>query len=131
MPAAADDERRELPITFIDILSEMNQEGDFQRSVLATEEGLPIAAAPDQGDHDSAGALLSMLRRVSEEIQEQLEITGIDEVTIRDRERSRLVCRAIDSGSETLILAAFVPPGRYYRRATNRAIKRIQQLIQG
>lgn len=116
-------------VTFREILSSMNEEGGFQRSVLATGEGLPIAAAPNLGESESTGAMISMLQRVSQDIQEQLDFHGVDEVTIRDDQRNRLVCRGINVGQDSLILAAFVPPGQYYRRATNRAIKHIQQLV--
>ncbi|MBL7063182.1 MAG: hypothetical protein ISS49_03095 [Anaerolineae bacterium] len=53
----------------------------------------------------------------------------MDEVTIYDRDRVRLVCRYLTVGRERLILAALVPPGRCYRRVTNQAIRRIRQLL--
>lgn len=114
---------------FVDILTQMNKEGGFQRSVLATEEGLPIAAAPDTAEGESVGALVAMLQQVSREIQSQLDLKGVNEVTIRDDGRVRLVCRGIPFQGDTLILAALVPPDQYYRRVTNRAIRLIQNQL--
>jgi hypothetical protein len=72
---------------------------------------------------------VALLRKVSREAQEQLGMAALDEVTIRSSDRVRLVCRYLAVGGQGLILAALVSPGRYYRRATNRAIRQIEQLL--
>jgi len=115
--------------SFIDILEEMNEQGGFIRSVLATEEGLPIAAAPDQTMDNSLSALVSLLQNVSQDILYQLEMDEISEFTIRDQDRYKFVCRKIKSADDSLLLAALVPPDLYYRRVTNRAMRRIQSFL--
>jgi hypothetical protein len=56
-------------------------------------------------------------------------MAALDEVTIRCSDRVRLVCRYLTVGEQGLILVALVPPDRYYRRATNRAISQVKRLL--
>lgn len=118
------------PLTFNEILQEMNTDGGFIRSVLATSEGFSIASAPTTPDHELDSAMIALLQQVSVETQDNLGLAPIDEVTIRTKEHSYLVCRTIPSGNESLSLCAIVPPGRAYRRVTNRAVRKIRQIIE-
>jgi predicted regulator of Ras-like GTPase activity (Roadblock/LC7/MglB family) len=114
---------------FSEILEEMNREGGFARSVLATSEGLPIASCPMQPDHELASAMIAMLQQAGAETQDHLNLAAVDEVTIRTEDSMRLVCRRIQSGGDWICLCALVPAGSYYRRATNRAVRRITEII--
>jgi predicted regulator of Ras-like GTPase activity (Roadblock/LC7/MglB family) len=121
------------PITedsFFSILEDMNLEGGFRRSVLATSEGLPIASAPMTPNHELTSAMIAMLQQVSLETQNQLDLTSVDEVTIRTEENAHLVCRTIPSGKDWVCLGVLVPPGRVYRRVTNKAVRRIREVIE-
>jgi predicted regulator of Ras-like GTPase activity (Roadblock/LC7/MglB family) len=120
----------ESTLSFVDILEEMNQAGGFDRSVLATSEGLPIASSPQSPDSELASAMIALLQQVSAETQDHLGMEPVDEVVIRTRDRVHLVCRTINSGSDWLSLCAVVPPGRLYRRVTNRAVRKIRQVIE-
>jgi predicted regulator of Ras-like GTPase activity (Roadblock/LC7/MglB family) len=115
---------------FSEILEEMNRQGGFDRSVLATSEGLPIASCPMQPDHELASAMIAMLGQVSADTQDYLELAAVDEITIRTEDQKHLVCRRIQSGSDWICLCALVPAGAYYRRATNLAVRRIKELIE-
>ncbi|MCD6425950.1 MAG: roadblock/LC7 domain-containing protein [Anaerolineales bacterium] len=123
-------ERGKAPLTFDEILQEMNADGGFIRSVLATSDGFSIASAPTSPDHELASAMIALLQQVSAETQDNLGLAPVDEVTIRTEEHSYLVCRTIPTGGENLSLCAIVPPGRAYRRATNRAVRKIHQIIE-
>ena len=116
--------------SFMEILEDMNKEGGFISSVLATEEGLPIAAAPDHTLDNSLSALVALLQNASHDVLYQLEMNGLSEITIRDQDRYKFVCRRIKSADDRLLLAALVPPDVYYRRVTNRAMKRIQSFLE-
>lgn len=118
------------PLSFVEILQAMNSEGGFVRSVLATSEGLPIASAPDNPDNELAGAMGALLQKVSEDTQGQLGMAPLDEVTIRTEDRTYLVCRRIGTGDDSLSLCALVPANHAYRRATNKAVKRIQAMLE-
>ena len=118
-----------MPTPIERILREMNQAGRFQVSLLTSAEGLPIATVPATCDSDVAAAMVALIQRASYDAQSQLGMKDVDEVTIRDRDRIRLVCRYIAVGSERLILAAMVPPGHSYRRVTNLTVRRIRRLL--
>jgi len=123
-------DRGTISLTLDEILQEMNSDGGFIRSVLATSDGFSIASAPTTPDHELASAMIALLQQVSVETQDNLGLAPIDEVTIRTNENSYLVCRTIPSGNDSLSLCAIVPPGRAYRRATNRAVRKIRQIIE-
>jgi predicted regulator of Ras-like GTPase activity (Roadblock/LC7/MglB family) len=116
--------------SFDEILKKMNADGGFIRSVLATSDGFSIASAPTNPDHELASAMTALLQQVSVETQDNLGLAPVDEVTIRTKEHSYLVCRTISTGEDCLSLCALVPPGRAYRRATNQAVRKIQQIIE-
>ena len=128
----SDDERRPgavEPTSIRDILHAMNEAGRFQATVLAAMDGLLIATVPSDYDTDAAAAMVALLQKVSNDAQSLLGMAEVDEVTIRDRKRIRLVCRYVVTGEDELVLAVIVPPGRCYRRVTNRAIRQIRRLL--
>ncbi len=111
------------------ILAEAREEGGFQVMVLTSTEGLPIMTVPADYNSDLASAMVALLQKVSNEAQGQLGMSEVDEVTIRDRERTRLVCRRLVVAGDELIVVAIVPPGRPYRRVMNRAVYRIREVL--
>lgn len=111
------------------VLREMNQAGGYRRSVLATDQGLPVATAPMPVDQESATALVALLGQVSVQVRSELEMAPLDEVALRADDRTHLVCRTVDLGEDYLILGVLVPPGTPYRRETNRAVSRIRELV--
>lgn len=112
--------------SFEKVLQRMNDQGHFKAAVLASNDGLPIATAPSVYDADTAAAIVALLQRVSKEARDQLDMAEVDEVTIFDRDRIRLVCRYMAVDGEKLILAVMVPPNRYHRHVTNWAMREIK-----
>ncbi len=118
------------PLTFVEILNDMNQEGGFSRSVLATSEGLPIASAPAVNpDSELASAMVAMLQQAASETRNQFQLPPIDEFTIRAVNKLHLICRMIKIDSDMMILGVVAPPGQLYRRVTNKAITRIREAL--
>ncbi len=115
--------------TLAEIVSTLNAAEQFEAVVLASADGLPVAAAPAGYDSDLAAALVALLRKVSSETQSELGLAEVDEMTVRSRDRTCLVCRRFAVSAGELILVAIVPPGRRYRRATNQAIAQIKALL--
>lgn len=111
------------------VLCEMNQAGGFQVSLLTSTDGLPIATVPPAYDSDFMAAMVALIQMACNDAQGQLGMANVDEVTIRDRDHSRLVCRYVIVGNEKLILSAMVPASHSYRRVTNQAIRRIRRLL--
>jgi predicted regulator of Ras-like GTPase activity (Roadblock/LC7/MglB family) len=117
------------PLTLDDLLLTLHEQGQFEAAVLASGEGLPIATVPANFDTDKAAAMMAMLKRVSKEARDQFPLAEIDEFSILDSNRMRLVCRYIKAGGEEVILAIIAPPDQSYRRMTNLAIKQIVEFL--
>ncbi|MBN1811492.1 MAG: roadblock/LC7 domain-containing protein [Anaerolineae bacterium] len=129
MPESRAGSERATPTSFADVVEDMYRTGDYRAIVLASADGLPIAAAPSDYESDLPSAMAALIRGVSRDVQAQLGMAELDEVTIYDRTQQRLVSRYITAGNESLILAVAVSPGRPYRRSTNRAIRQIERLL--
>jgi len=99
----------------------MNEAGGFEVSVLTSIEGLPISTVPTSYNSDLMAAMVALVQKVSNDAQSQLRMAEVDEVTIRDRDIVRLVCRYLTIGEEKLILVTLVPPDHAYRHVTNQA----------
>jgi predicted regulator of Ras-like GTPase activity (Roadblock/LC7/MglB family) len=126
---ASDRRENAQPTSLREILHEMNEGRRFKVVILASQDGLLIATEPADYSSEVTAATVALLRKVSSETREQMGMAVLDEVTIRCSDRVRLVCRYFTVGEQGLILVALVPPDRYYRRVTNRAIRQIRRLL--
>jgi predicted regulator of Ras-like GTPase activity (Roadblock/LC7/MglB family) len=112
---------------FTQALENINKNGGFQASVLASSDGLPVAQAPSEYDAEIIAAMVALLRSVAQQTQDQVGIGRLDEVAVRADDRLRLICRPFEIDEEDFILAVVVPnQQRYYRRETNRAITQLR-----
>jgi predicted regulator of Ras-like GTPase activity (Roadblock/LC7/MglB family) len=113
-------------VSFEETLERINREGQFEASVLATSDGLPIATAPSGYDTDVTAAMVALLKSVAQQTQDNVGMAALDEVSVRASDHIRLVCRSFQINGEDLILAVVVPrEQRYYRQMTNRAIREL------
>jgi predicted regulator of Ras-like GTPase activity (Roadblock/LC7/MglB family) len=114
-------------MSFEETLKRVNGEGSFEVSMLASSDGLPIATVPSDYDTDVTAAMVALLRRVAQEMQDSVGLAQLDEVSVRASDKIRVVCRYFRVDDEDLILAVVVPSDRrYYRRLTNRAVREIK-----
>jgi predicted regulator of Ras-like GTPase activity (Roadblock/LC7/MglB family) len=114
-------------VSFEKTLERINHEGNFEASVLASPDGLPIATAPSDYDTDITAAMAALLRSVAQQTQDHVGMAPLDEISVRASDHVRLVCRSFQVGGEDFILAVVVPPKqRYYRQLTNRAIRELK-----
>jgi predicted regulator of Ras-like GTPase activity (Roadblock/LC7/MglB family) len=119
------------PTKFEQILTELSQLGSFDAAILATSDGLPIATSPSSLDAQLTAAMVAMLRKVSKDARAELGMNELDEVSLYDRQRSRLACRFFSVDEEELILALLIKEGGHYRRVSAHAIRQIQQAWAG
>ena len=119
--------------TFEDILTRMNVVGNFMSSVLASEDGLPVAAAPHPSpyDADTIAAMVTLVKDFIQQTQTRIGLAEVDEVSIVISDRSRLVCRYFTLDQRHLVLAVIAPPQQTYRRLTSAAIREIEKAWKG
>ena len=110
-----------------EILEEMNEEGRFKASVLVSAEGLPLSLIPSPFDSETMAAMVALVINTIQHAREQIGLDEIDEVSIVQGDKMRLVCRYFVAEEEELILAVIAPPYQSYRLLTNRAISRIKR----
>jgi predicted regulator of Ras-like GTPase activity (Roadblock/LC7/MglB family) len=111
---------------FEDILARMNVAGQFSASVLASKEGLAIASAPDPAPYDpnTIAAMVTLVKGFVKDMQVQIGLGQVDEVSMVIDDRSRLICRYL-AEDQSFVLAAIAPPGQSYRRITTKAVGEI------
>jgi predicted regulator of Ras-like GTPase activity (Roadblock/LC7/MglB family) len=116
---------------FEEILHRMNKDGFFIASVLASEDGLPVASAPTPSpyDADTVAAMVTLVKDFIKQTQTRLGLAEVDEVSMVVGDRSRLVCRYFGVGAQSFVLAVLAPPNQSYRRLTARAVREFQEIL--
>jgi predicted regulator of Ras-like GTPase activity (Roadblock/LC7/MglB family) len=114
--------------TFEKILEDMNKQGSFSATVLAGDDGLPIAADPQPSpyDADTIAAMVTMVRSFIKDTQTRLKLAEVDEVAIMVGDRSRLVCRYFTAADRVFVLTTITQPHQTYRRLMTQAIHAIK-----
>jgi predicted regulator of Ras-like GTPase activity (Roadblock/LC7/MglB family) len=113
--------------SFESILTRMNADGRFVASVLASQDGLPVASAPSPSpyDADTVAAMVAMVKDFILQTQTRLGMADVDEVSMVVGDCSRLTCRYFVANQQPFVLAVLVPPRTPYRRLTTRAVHEI------
>lgn len=111
------------------ILARMNREGSFSTSVLASEDGLPVAVAPTMSTHnaETMAAMVTMVKDFVEQACERLGLSQLDEVSVVVDDRSRLICRYFKAADHAFVLAIVAPPNVSYRHLTTSAIRELRE----
>jgi predicted regulator of Ras-like GTPase activity (Roadblock/LC7/MglB family) len=113
--------------SFEKTLEKINRDGNFEASILASNDGLPIATVPSGYDTDVTAAMVALLQRVAQDTRDHVGMAPLDEVSVRASDHIRLVCRCFQVDGEEFILAVVIPrERRYYRQLTNRAIRELR-----
>ncbi len=113
------------------ILRRMNEEGRFKASVLVSAEGLPLSSVSSPFDVETMAAMVTLVRNTIERARENIGLDKVDEVSVVQADKIRLICRCFLAGEEELVLAVVAPPYQTYRRLTNRALREIQRVWRG
>jgi hypothetical protein len=109
------------------LLEEVVVEGGYDAALLSDSDGLTLAAVEAGAFSDVMAAIASILQDAARQARQRLEMAHVNELSLVDDDRFRLVCRFFETDDgRPLNLALIVPPDQAYRRITNRAIRRIQ-----
>jgi predicted regulator of Ras-like GTPase activity (Roadblock/LC7/MglB family) len=110
-------------------LKKLNRDGQFMASLVADVQGLPIAAVDSEYNTERIAALSALVQDVSHRAETQLGFKKMDEVSLVDDDKVRLVCRYFHVGDQTYILSCVVPAYQAYRRLTSTAIREIGKVM--
>jgi predicted regulator of Ras-like GTPase activity (Roadblock/LC7/MglB family) len=113
---------------FEEILNRMNEKGNFDAAILSMRDGLPLASSPTHYEDDMAAVMVTLLNDAAQKINQELNLSQMDEISIVGDDRTRLVCRYFSVDGSDLLLTVMTPPDRAYRRLTNETIKDIKRI---
>jgi|GEM_PF-1093321 len=119
-----------LQVKLDNVLQRVNEEGGFKASILSTEGGFSISAVSSQFDDVVISAISSIVQEVSRKAERYIGFKRMDEVSLVDDDKFRLVCREFPVDDSQFILTVVVPPYKTYRRLTNVAIRDIEKIFQ-
>jgi predicted regulator of Ras-like GTPase activity (Roadblock/LC7/MglB family) len=111
------------------VLNRITREGDFRASILSTLDGFSIAAVSSQFDDVVISALSSIVQEASKRAETYIGFKRMDEVSLVDDDKFRLVCREFIADEGHFVLTVVVPPYKTYRRLTNVAIREIEKIL--
>lgn len=113
-----------------DLLRAMNRAGGFPLSLVCTESGLLVGSAGETVRSEVAAVIASLFDDIAVRAARDLELPAVDELTLSDPVRGRLVVRPLDLRARPrLFLVAQVPRDRTWRRHTTHAIGRLRGVL--
>ncbi len=111
------------------ILYQINKDGDFKTSIISDIDGLSLASATSDFDDQRIAAIAGIVQEVSAKAEKYIGFKKMDEVSMVDDDKFRLVCREFEVQGRHLILTVMVPPYKTYRKLTNSALREITQVL--
>jgi len=116
------------PGNLIDVLQSLNAMGGYLVTVLTDADGLVLASAPAPGwDADKQAGVVALIQRAARQAQ-MVSLGLTDEISIRDVNGRRLICRLFEVDGKTLLLSILADEGKPYRRLTNAAVRGIRRV---
>ncbi len=115
--------------TISEVLKEVQREGGFFASLISTSDGLSLAAVDSDFDNDNISAIVSRIQGVVKQVEVDLGLSSVDEVTLLGGNRVRLVGRHFLIREHRFVLAVMVPARKSYRLVMNRAMRKIVPLL--
>jgi hypothetical protein len=113
-----------------ELLHAMNAAGGFPLSLVCTDAGLLVGSAGELLRSELAAVLASLFADIARRAADDLEMPHIDELTLSDPARGRLVVRPLaPRGRPRLFLVTQVPRGRSWRRCTTLAARRLHDVL--
>ena len=111
------------------VLYNMNKDGDFRASIISDFDGLSLASVASEFDDMRISAISAIVQDVSEKAERYIGFKRMDEVSLVDDDKFRLVCRQFEVEGRQLILTVAVPPYTAYRKRTNTALREIIKIL--
>jgi predicted regulator of Ras-like GTPase activity (Roadblock/LC7/MglB family) len=104
-------------------LSRMNQDGNFEASVLSLKDGLPLASSPLSYEDQMTAAMVALLNDTANKLNRELSLPQVDEISIVGDGGNRLVCRYFAVNGNDILLTVLAQPDQTYRRSHKPAYK--------
>jgi hypothetical protein len=111
-------------------LAEVNATGGYPLSLVCTDQGLLVASTGDHLSSEQLAGLTSLFDDIVVRAQRDLEVHRVDEVTLLDPGRGRLIIRPVPlGGAPRFFLVLQAPTQATWRRNTNRLTRELADLL--
>jgi predicted regulator of Ras-like GTPase activity (Roadblock/LC7/MglB family) len=116
------------PADLVELLQTMTAAGGFLVTVLTDADGLVLASAPAPGwDADKQAGVVALIQRAARQAH-MVSLGVTDEISIRDVNGRRLICRPFEVDGRVLLLSILADEGKPYRRLTNAAVRGVRRV---
>lgn len=112
-----------------DVLSELVHRNAYHVALVCTEEGLLVASSDDQPESDELAGITSLFDDIVVRAERDLGVQRVDEVTLLDPGRGRLVIRPLGGDDLRFFLVVRVPTTATWRRNTNVACRTLGAML--
>jgi len=119
----------QIPVTRL--LEAMNLLGGYETSFVCTEQGLLVASASsDEVNSEEVAGFTGLFDSILTRAIRDLGFRRVDEVTLLDSTRDRLVIRPLPlEGRPRMFLVLRVPPKATWRRNTNKVCFQLADIL--
>lgn len=112
------------------LLHEVNTEAGYPLSLVCTDQGLLVASSGDHFSSEQLAGLTSLFDDIVVRARRDLDSGWVDEVTLLDPERGRLVVRPLPlEGNPRFFLVLQIPRRATWRRNTNRLTRKLARWL--
>ncbi len=113
------------------LLRELVADAGYSLALVCTDEGLLVASSTDDFDSEELAGLTGLFDDIVLRAQRDLHMERVDEVTMLDPGRGRLVVRPLRiDGPQRFFLVVRIPARATWRRNTNRLGRTLVGLLQ-
>lgn len=98
------------------LLQEHNRRGGYSFTLLCTEQGLPLASDGEGPDPEVLSAVASLFDEVVLRAVRDLDLRAVEELTLLDPRRGRMVVRPLKTGETRLFLVVVMSPRLPWRK---------------
>ena len=111
-------------------LERMNTLGGYAMSLVCTDAGLLVASSGEHFPSEQLAGVVSLFDDIVTRSQRDLDVRRVDEVTLLDAGRGRLVVRPLPlEGTPTFFLVVQAPHRAPWRRNTNKLTKELAKML--
>ncbi len=119
------------PVQLHKLLSALVDNGGYYSALICTDEGLLVACTGDLPTSEELAGVVSLIEDVVIRAERDLGVSRVDEVTLLDQGRARVVIRPLLIDPLRFHLVVRLPPKKTWRRNTNRTVRAVSALLQG
>lgn len=120
---------RQMSLT--ELLEQLTQECAYDSALVCTDEGLLVACTGDLPTSEELAGVVGLVEDVVVRSERDLGVERVDEVTLLDPGRGRLVIRPLLVEGQRFHLVVRLPSRSTWRRNTNRVSREVVKILGG